>query len=90
MGIQVSVYVDSLRPCIKNKHWKYDHSCHLFASTTAELLEFAKKIGLKPGWIQRSKLVHFDLNATKREVAVKQGAIEVNGQFLVDFAKNNS
>jgi hypothetical protein len=86
----VSVYVDSLRPCVKNKHWKYDYSCHLFANTTAELLEFAKMIGLKPGWIQRGNLVHFDLNAAKREVAVKQGAIEVSGQFLVDFAKNNS
>lgn len=85
----MSVYVDSLRPCLKSKKWKHDHSCHLFADDEKELMEFAKKIGLKESWVQRKRILHFDLTATKREVAVVSGAVEVSGQFIVDRMKKN-
>jgi len=71
---------------MKTKGWRWSHSCHLVADNRDELVRFAKKIGMKPEWIQcsRSGLVHFDLTPTRREVAIRQGAIEVTGRFLVE------
>ena len=85
----MSVYVDGLRPCLRRKKWKHDHSCHLFADDEKELMEFAKKIGLKESWVQRKKLLHFDLTAAKRETAVAFGAMEVDGRFLVEKIAGN-
>jgi hypothetical protein len=49
---------------------------HLFADTEAELIAFARKIGLKPEWIQRegTHRVHFDVTAGKRQQAIAEGA----------------
>jgi hypothetical protein len=69
------IYVDSL--C--NHGWKYGHSCHLFADTPEELHDFAKKIGLKKDWAQKSRsgILHYDLTANKRVLAVKNNAKEL-------------
>jgi hypothetical protein len=71
------IYVDTLRPCIKNRNWHYDFSCHLFADTVDELHEFAGRIGLRREWFQAHSLVpHYDLTANKRRVAVSMGAVQ--------------
>ena len=72
------IYIDPLRPCIPNKNWKWDYSCHLFADSIDELHEFAKKIGMRRSWFQEKRLPHYDLTAKRRQVAVGLGAIEVD------------
>lgn len=52
--------------------------CHMWSDKDGvELLDFAKTIGLSPGWTQHPedpKLVHFDLTPYMRQKAVKAGA----------------
>lgn len=80
----MSIYVDALFPCIKNKNWRYNESCHLVGDTEEELHSFAKKLGLKRQWFQqRHKLSHYDLNKSKRAKAVEMGAIEVSRKKIV-------
>lgn len=74
----MSVYIDPLRPCCTNKNWRWPESCHMVADTEEELIEFAVSIGLKPEWIQRTSITHFDLNKSKRVQALKSGAEEID------------
>lgn len=67
--------------------------CHLFSDQidTTELHEFASIIGLKRAWFQEGWIKlpsfpdrrdpshdHYDVNITKRRVAVSAGAVEVD------------
>jgi len=82
------VYVDASISCLKNKKWKYDKSCHLFADTVDELNLFAQSIRLKLEWFQNhTYFPHYDLTEGKRIVAVKHGAKEVDKRFVADFIK---
>ena len=84
----MSVYVDSLFNCIKNKNWKYDEACHLFADTTKELHDFALQIGLKRRWFQnQSSVPHYDLTRSKRRLAVRKGAVELDSKQVADFIR---
>lgn len=75
----MSVYVDLLKPCAPNSNWRYAASCHLFADSIEELMEFSGKIGLKPEWFQNHKLMpHFDLTPSMRQKAVQSGAIQLS------------
>ncbi len=76
----MSVYVDNLQMAFDPKHkWKYKQSCHLFADSEQELIQFGEKIGMKEIWLQRKvPLLHYDLNESKRALAVKHGAIQVD------------
>ena len=70
------VYVDE----IFNYGWKLGPSCHLYADTAAELVNFAVgKMRMEPRWMQKSKkgVLHFDLTVRRRAEAVKLGAIEI-------------
>lgn len=60
-------------------------SCHMMSTLPGkegliELISFARRLSLKPGWIQypNTDLQHFDLTESKRLLAVRLGAIEVN------------
>ena len=86
----MTVYVDSLKPCVRNAKWKHDKSCHLMADSEEELAEFAARIGLKPSWIQKGRMVHFDLTEAKRRVAVVSGATEVDDRFVAEKLRNGS
>jgi len=82
----MSIYVDGLRQCVMNKNWRHQTSCHLFADTAEELLEFAGKIGLKPGWFQNKKrFPHYDLTEGMRRKAVAAGAVEVDAHFMAGY-----
>ncbi len=73
----MAVYVDPL----VDYGWRLGPSCHMFADSVEELVEFAvKKVGMKRAWIQVSRkgLTHFDLTGTRRDKAVKAGAIELD------------
>jgi hypothetical protein len=97
----VTVYVDQLfkwgtagkypneqaeRVGARNNHeW-----CHMWSPDVNELKELAKKIGLQPGWIQNSRgFVHFDLVASKRTIAVKYGAVEVDMREMHKLYKSH-
>jgi len=80
----VTAYVDALKPCLRNARWRHDESCHLLADSEEELVSFASRIGLRPSWVQRGKLVHFDLTEGKRRVAVASGAVEVGDRFVAE------
>lgn len=62
-------------------------SCHMWADDEQELIAFAKRIGLRPDWIQRKSLVHFDLTPTKRAAAVRTGAQEVTTAEMVEHMR---
>ncbi len=80
----MSVYVDDLMACIPNKNWRWSQSCHLIADSLDELHEFAKRIGMKRAWFQNdSRLPHYDLNFSRRVVAIRAGAIEVDRREFV-------
>lgn len=75
----MSVYVDAAI-------WPYGRMmmCHMVADTREELLEMADKIGVARKWIQDSRggVVHFDICKSKRELAVKNGAIEADRNLM--------
>jgi hypothetical protein len=84
----MSIYVDPLFACLKNKNWKYDKSCHLIGDTEKELHSFAKKLGLKREWFHtHPKLNHYDLYKNTRAKAVKMGAIEITRREIVEMMK---
>lgn len=51
--------------------------CHMMADTLDELHEFAAKLGMKREWFQDGSAPHYDVNLTRRVLAVKLGAIEL-------------
>ena len=70
---------------------KYGPSAHLMstlsgAEGTRELKEFAKKIGLKPYYIQKpgTEYEHFDIFKSGLEKAQKAGAKQVTRRELVE------
>lgn len=72
------IYVDTIRPCLRNKNWKYDESCHLFVHPDTPLIElhcFAEKLGLVKAYFQtHSFLPHYDLAPGMQKKAIKLGA----------------
>lgn len=79
------VYVDSIRECKPNDNWKHRCSCHMFADTEEELVRFAVKIKLRPKWLQRKPVLHFDLTANKRNKALQAGAVAVGLDRVKDI-----
>jgi len=59
-------------------------SCHLLTDgDEAELVAFARRIGLQPAWIQRGSRLHFDLTPKKRAMAVRAGAVEIAAREFI-------
>ena len=85
----MSVYVDDLRNCARNKNWHYDKCCHLVADSVEELHYFAGRMMLNPSWFQEGvcSLPHYDLTKNKRLLAVKLGAVEIDDRRLVDMIR---
>ena len=86
------VYVDQLNiwggddapRCFRHKP-----SCHMYADSIKELHNLAQKIGLKREWFQdHSLLPHYDVVPSKRLLAIKNGAVEVDRYHLVNYVRN--
>lgn len=62
---------------------------HLIADTTEELLEFAKVLGLSPGWIQKPGTYreHFDVTDGMRLRALAYGAVPITFQELTTVTR---
>lgn len=71
------VYVDKLR----DWGWRLGPSCHLISDAppgdNAELHAFAARLGLRRSWFQTDHDPHYDLTASKRDLAVRLGAVEL-------------
>ena len=84
----MSVYVDACVPQVqrdfRKKYLRDTKWCHLLADTEEELHEFAGLIGCRRSWCHRaSQYLHYDLTESKRDLAVRNGAVEVNRRELV-------
>lgn len=90
----MSVYVDEMAVCLKNRYWPYDQACHMVADSVEELHAFAGRLGLMRSWFQSGKLPHYDLTIGMRVKAVKQGAIEIDkekfGEILMKYRQRRS
>lgn len=83
----MSVYVDALLPCIKNRNWPYSESCHLLADSVEELHGFAGNLGLKRCWFQNNSLPHYDLTKSMRAKAVRAGAVGIGRQKFIEILR---
>lgn len=82
----MAVYVDDMQPCRPNARWRYRQACHLVADDLEELHAAAQAIGLRHEWFQNHpRLPHYDLVASKRALAVKHGAREVDRKTIVSM-----
>ena len=62
--------------------------CHLIATTPGELLSIVKKIGVSPRHFQKdSSFPHFDICASKRELAIQFGAIPLGRRDFYEAKK---
>lgn len=92
----MAIYVDPIHTLAKQLGYKGEHAdqaarvgdrhnhqwCHLFADKAdcEELHAFARRLGLKREWFQKD---HYDIVPTKRALAIRLGAIELNTQDAV-------
>jgi len=79
----MSVYVDkAIHPYGRMK------MCHMLADTQDELHTMAAKIGIQRKWFQnRSAGWHYDICQSKRDLAVKLGAVEVDSRKLIELVR---
>jgi len=78
------IYVDQPIHQWRNKKW-----CHLIADDLGELHQFAAKLGLKREWFQEHSLQpHYDITISKREQAIKLGAIPIETRQMAERIEN--
>jgi len=61
--------------------------CRMVADSISELFDMADRIGVARKWFQAGSHPHFDIALSKRALAVKAGAIEVDRHELVAVMK---
>lgn len=61
--------------------------CHMLADSVEELHTMADKIGVARKWFQSKRFPHYDICKSKRAVAVKLGAVEINRRQFVTLAR---
>ena len=84
----MTVYVDDMRMPAQvgsiNARWS-----HLTADTRAELHAFAARLGLRRSWFQDKPrgLWHYDVTDSKRALAIKLGAEQIEYGNLDDHGR---
>lgn len=82
----MTIYVDKIQeyPPAMCRGLPGNKWCHLISdSNDAELHAFAARIGMRRSWFQAKSTPHYDLVPSKREAAVKLGAVEVERNEFV-------
>lgn len=76
-----AVYVDD---CV----WPFRRMmmCHMLADRIEDLHAMADQIGVARRWFQNKRYPHYDICQTKRALAVKFGAIEIDRRQFVILA----
>jgi len=74
------VYVDNFQA-----HFGRMIMCHMIADSHQELIDMIELIGVNRKWIQDegTSKEHFDICASKKRLAIKNGAKEINMRELV-------
>ena len=83
----MAVYVDDAMIPYRNMKMS-----HMVADHTDELLDMARTIGVKVMWLQYrdTHREHFDICSSKRELAIKAGAIKVSQKELATIVSKRS
>ena len=76
----MSVYVDEVRRWPTKIRCFQAGSAHLTADTLEELHELARAIGLRRAWFQDKRVPHYDLTPSRREAALRAGAVFVSAK----------
>lgn len=80
------VYVDAaIHP------WRGGMWCHLFCADIEFLHAFAARLGLRRSWFQsppRASWPHYDTNASRREAALRMGAVPADRRTTVLVAND--
>ena len=81
----MTVWVDDMRAPYRGMIM-----CHMAASSTAELLAMADRIGVARRWLQHAgtRHEHLDVCLAKRALAVSAGAVEVTRRDLVRMMRD--
>ena len=76
-----SVYVDACE-------WPYGRMmmCHMVGDRVEDLHAMADKIGVDRRWFQNTRYPHYDICKSKRALAVKFGAKEIDRRKFVEIA----
>ena len=82
----MSIYVDQ-----EKNQYRHMIMSHMVADTLDELHARAVRLGLKRSWFQvsRSGMPHYDICQTKREQAIRFGAVEINRRKMVELIRRN-
>lgn len=75
----MTVYVDNAR-----RRFGRMIMCHMLADSETELHRMAAAIGLRREWFQRD---HYDLSLTRKEDAIRRGAVEVTSRAMVGIRR---
>jgi hypothetical protein len=80
-----TIYVDEIRT-YEHTQLPYKNWCHMAVEGDIEHLhEFARTLGLKREWFQdKPKAPHYDLIPSKRDAAIKLGAVPVESGILLE------
>lgn len=78
----MAVYVDR-----EQNAYRGMKMCHMFADSLDELHAMADRIGLKKKWFQGRKTPHYDVCQSKRRIAVRLGAVEINRRQAVTLIR---
>lgn len=79
------VYVDELKPSspYNSQTWRYKTFCHMVSDDLNSLHSMAQRLGLRTTYFQyqpRLWLCHYDLTESKRNMALKYGAVEITSR----------
>ncbi len=78
----MTVYVDS------GKHpYGRMQMCHMLADTLNELHAMADRIGVKRKWYQNKSIPHYDICLSKRRLAIRAGANEIDRKQTVGLIR---
>ncbi len=78
----MAVYVDAA----KNPYGRM-LMCHMLADSLDELHQMADKIGVKRKWFQNKNVPHYDICKSKRALAVKFGALEIQQGKVLELVR---
>ena len=76
----MSVYIDNWQAPFRGMLM-----CHMIADTHDELIAMVDAIGVQRRWIQKqgTRWEHFDICLSKKELALRHGAVETGAKELV-------
>lgn len=87
----MAVYIDNFYTTGAGKFGRMKMS-HMIADTRKELLDMCDKIGVQKKWIQDfdTPREHFDVSMTKRELAIKHGAVAIGFRELAEITSKRT